>query len=318
MTTPVAAAPRVSVIIPVHNGKDYIHEALRSVLDQSFGDLEIVLVDDGSSDFDYTSLETMDPRLRVIRLAGRGVSFARNAGLASARGQLLAFLDADDVWCPGKLAAQVNYFERHPQVGMVYGRYRRWNADPSGLFPAAQTLTTDCHAVERSESDRSGWLYARLLDGLLVGMNTAVVRRSVYDQIGGFRDDMRLGEDHDFWIRTSRVAEMHSLDAIVALYRIHGDSATQKRLPAENVHATLLNMARARWGLTGPSASGISSIAFRRRMAALHFSHGYVHYWRGDARIARAEFWRSVTMGHRWLRALAYVLLSQFKLLTRR
>jgi glycosyltransferase involved in cell wall biosynthesis len=311
-------APKVSVIIPVRNGKDYIHEALRSVVDQSFNDLEIVLVDDGSTDFDYGSLEALDTRVRVVRLEGRGVSFARNTGMAMARGQLLAFLDADDVWCPGKLAAQVAYFDRHPQVGMVFGRYCRWYADAAGSFPAADTLTTDCHDVDKAEHERSGWLYARLLDGLLVGMNTALIRRSVYEQIGGFREDMRLGEDHDFWIRTSRVAEMHSLDAIVALYRIHGDSATQRRLPAENVHTTLLNMAKARWGLTGPASSGLSTTAFRRRMAALHFSHGYVHYWRGDPRIARSEFWRSMTMGHRWLRALAYVLLSQFKVSTGR
>lgn len=318
MNTRTTALPTVSVIIPVRNGKDYIHEALRSVLDQSLGDLEIVVVDDGSTDFDYTSLQAMDPRVRVIRLEGRGVSFARNTGMAMARGRLLAFLDADDVWCPGKLAAQVAYFDRHPQVGMVFGRYRRWYADAAGRFPAADTLTTECHGVDQAEPERSGWLYARLLDGLLVGMNTAVVRRSVYEQIGGFRDDMRLGEDHDFWIRTSRVSEMHSLDAVVALYRIHGDSATQKRLPEQNVNVTLLNMAKARWGLHGPGGSGLPIAVFRRRMAALHFSHGYVHYWRGDPRIARSEFMLSMTMGHRRLRALAYVLLSQFKLLTSR
>lgn len=314
MNSPSNSDPRVSVIIPVRNGKDYIHEALRSVLEQSFTDLEIVLVDDGSDDFDYESLGSLDARIKVVRLGGRGVSFARNNGMTVARGEFLAFLDADDVWCPGKLAAQVRYFDLHPEVGMVFGRYRRWYADAAGKFPDASTLTVDCALLQTIEPERSGWLYARLLEGLLVGMNTAVVRRIVYEQIGGFRDDMRLGEDHDFWIRTSRVAEMHSLDGIVALYRIHSDSATQKRLPAENVHTTLLKMAKARWGLGGPATSGLSASAYHRRMAALHFSHGYVHYWRGDARIARGEFWRSMTMGHRWIRALTYVLLSQFKL----
>lgn len=318
MNAQQAQPPLVSVIIPVRNGKDYIHEALQSVLGQSFSDLEIILVDDGSNDFDYVSLEILDPRLRVIRLEGRGVSFARNTGMAAARGQLLAFLDADDVWCPGKLAAQVRYFACHPHVGMVFGRYRRWHTDASGVFPAAETLTHDCQQVDNPEPDRAGWLYARLLDGLLVGMNTAIVRRSVYEQIGGFRDDMRLGEDHDFWIRTSRVSEMHSLDAVVALYRIHGDSATQKRLPDQNVNVTLLNMAKARWGLNGPDGSGLPIAVFRKRLAALHFSHGYLHYWRGDPHIARSEFMLSMTIGHRRLRALAYVLLSQFKLMTSR
>lgn len=123
---------RVSVIIPVRNGKDFLQEALDSVLQQSFTNLELLLIDDGSTDDDYDRYALQDPRIRVIHLPGMGVSRARNVGMAQSRGDLLAFLDADDVWFPGKLQAQVSYFDAHPDVGVVFGKFIRWQALPSG------------------------------------------------------------------------------------------------------------------------------------------------------------------------------------------
>lgn len=303
--------PRVSVVMPVRNGRAYIHEAIASVLEQSFTELELIVVDDGSDDFDYRSLEALDARVRVLRLEGRGVSAARNAGLALARGELLSFLDADDVWCPGKLEAQVRYLDARPEVGMVFGRYLRWHANAQGEFPPAAALVQDCHSLQRADPQRSGWLYGRLLTGLLVGMNTAMLRRGVLEQIGGFRTDLRLGEDHELWLRVSRVCQMHSLDGMVALYRVHPGSATQQpQPPTTNVDAMLLEISRARWGLKGPWDSGISLQQFQRRLAALQFQHGYAHYWRGDARLAARAFGSALRHGHRPLRSAAYALLS--------
>lgn len=95
--------PIVSVVIPVRNCRDYIDESVASVLSQSYRNFELLVIDDGSDDDDYTRLLELDPRVRVARLAGNGVSKARNVGMAMARGKYVAFLDADDVWFPGKL-----------------------------------------------------------------------------------------------------------------------------------------------------------------------------------------------------------------------
>lgn len=161
-------SPQVSVIIPVRNGLAFIDEAIASALSQSFQDVEIVVIDDGSTDGDYDALSNTDPRIRVLHLAGRGVS-ARNHGMQVARGELIAFLDADDVWFPGKLAAQVRYMETHPEVGVVFGGFLKWAAGPDGTFAPAAELMTDCSALTRAEPARSGWR-TRLLMGLLVGM----------------------------------------------------------------------------------------------------------------------------------------------------
>lgn len=305
----MSSTPKVSVVIPVRNGRDYLQEALDSVLQQSFSDLELLLINDGSTDGDYERYALLDPRIRVIHLTGTGVSRARNVGMAQSRGELIAFLDADDVWFPGKLEAQVRYFGAHPDVGVVFGKFIRWPALPGGGFAPAGTLTQDVSELCKAEEERSGWLYTRLLDGLLVGMNTAVVRRSVYEAIGGFNESMRQGEDYDLWLRASRVAEMHSLDGPVALYRIHPASAMH-RLSAQNHLANLLKAASMRWGLAGPGGDSLSEAVFLRRLSQVDFDHAYSHFWRGDRRVARQSFWRAMRRGYRPVRCAAYVALT--------
>ena len=305
-------APRVSVVIPVRNGKDFIHEAIESVLTQSLHDLELIVVDDGSDDFDYASLCTLDPRVRTTRLSGMGVSSARNAGMQLAQGQFIAFLDADDVWFPGKLQAQMAYFDAHPEVGVVFGGFIRWHADANGVFPATDTLWRDCHGLIEADQARSGWIYTRLLLGLLVGMNTAMIRRRTYQAVGGFNPSMRVGEDYDFWLKASRITEMHALAGPVAFYRIHGSSAMH-RLSTVNHLATLLRTAYLRWGLTNPDGTGISEYEFNGRVGSAYFDHGYAHFWHGDARVARHAFWHAVLQSRRKFRAAAYYLLTLWK-----
>jgi glycosyltransferase involved in cell wall biosynthesis len=305
-----SSTPRVTVIIPVRNCQAFIGEAVDSVLRQAFTDYELLVIDDGSDDWDYRQLEARDPRIRVIRLKGNGVSRARNTGMQQARGEFIAFLDADDVWFPGKLEAQIRYFDQHPTVGVVFGGFIKWRANEQGVFPPSATLERDCSQVTTCEPTRSGWLYTRLLNGLLVGMNTAVIRREVRDAIGGFNEAMRQGEDYDFWIKTSRLVEMHSLDASVALYRIH-DASAMHRLPTDNQLVILLKAATMRWGFGGPGDDVMTTEEFQRRLSQVDFEHGYSHFWHGDRRVARQSFWRAFKRGgYMPSRCAAYVALS--------
>ncbi|MDO9271857.1 MAG: glycosyltransferase [Rugosibacter sp.] len=304
--------PAVSVIIPVRNGREFIHEALASVCSQSFSDLEIIVIDDGSDDFDYQTLTQFDARIRVYRLAGNGVSTARNTGMQLACGQFFAFLDADDVWFPGKLAAQIRYFEQHPEVGCVFGGFTKWARADDGAFPPAQSLMQDCQDLITCETERSGWLYSRLLKGLLVGMNTAVIRREVFTRLGGFDASMRIGEDYLFWLKVSRIFQMHALDGPVALYRIHEASA-MRLLDPENHLTQLLKIAVSRWGLTNPDGTGLPLDEFKKRLAESEFTHGYNHFWEGSPAVARRAFFRALKGGALPLRSAAYIALTPFR-----
>ena len=302
----------ISVVIPVRNGRDYIHQALSSVIEQKYAQLEIIIVDDGSTDYDYDGLTSLDSRIRVLHLEGHGVSAARNAGMRVAKGDFIAFLDADDVWFPGKLLAQVSYFEIHPEVGCVFGGFLKWYPDANDVFSTAASLIEDCSNLEACEIERSGWIYTRLLTGLLVGMNTAIIRREVFDLLGGFDESMRIGEDYLFWLKVSRVYEMHALNGNVALYRIHSTSA-MSRLDKVNHQAYLLEIARARWGLLNPDGTGLSRKQFERRIAESQFAHGYNHFWHGSASVARQAFLKAISGGAKTLRSAAYIALTPFR-----
>ncbi len=302
-------SPHVSVIIPVRNGKDYLQEALDSVLQQSFTDLELLLINDGSTDDDYDRYALQDERIRVLHLTGTGVSRARNVGMAQSRGELIAFLDADDVWFPGKLQAQVRYFDAHPDVGVVFGKFIRWPALPGGGFAPASSLMQDANLLVDADPERSGWLYTKLMNGVLVGMNTAVVRRSVYESIGGFNESMRQGEDYDFWLRASRICEMHSLNGSVALYRIH-ESSAMHQLSSENHLARLLHAASLRWGYKGSGNDLLNEKSLSQRIGQVEFDHAYSHFWKGDHSIARKSFWHAMRSRHRPMRCAIYIALT--------
>lgn len=302
----------VSVVIPVRNGKDYIFECIDSVIHQSFNGIEIIIVDDGSSDYNYFELPSIFDDVVVCRLDGVGVSAARNCGLRIAKGKYIAFLDADDIWFPGKLFAQISYIESHPEVGCIFGGFRKWFSDEYGVFPPADSLIEDCTAVTDCDQDRSGWLYTRLLTGLLVGMNTAIIRREVFENLGGFDESMRIGEDYLFWLKVSRVYEMHSLNATVALYRIHPSSA-MSRLDPENHQARLLEIAAARWGLRNPDGSELPREEFDRRLSESHFTHAYNHFWNGSAAIARRYFYKALRGGIMPVRSATYIALTPFR-----
>jgi O-antigen/teichoic acid export membrane protein/glycosyltransferase involved in cell wall biosynthesis/polysaccharide pyruvyl transferase WcaK-like protein len=303
--------PRVSIIMPVHNGKDFIHEAIDSALAQSYPSFELLVIDDGSDDMDYKLLESKDIRVRVIRQQNGGVSRARNSGIAQARGEFIAFLDADDFWLPGKLEAQVRYFDAHPAIGFVFGRYLKWAARPDGLFPPAASMAPDCKDVVLTDPQRSGWAYTRMLMGMLIGMSAAIMRKSVCTQIGVFDEGMRIGEDYEYWFRTSRVTEMHSLAAVVSLYRTHGAS-TMARVTPTNHMVRLLSAMEQRWGTSNPDHTQLLQRDFRKRLGQVHFDHGYTHFWKGDIKIARQEFLRSFLMGNRRLHSLGYLGMASF------
>jgi len=103
-----------------------------------------LVIDDGSIDWDYKLLEKLDDRIQVIRLTGRGVSHARNIGMQHAKGEFIAFLDADDVWFPGKLQAQIQYLDSHKEAGVVFGGFSRWIADEDGTYLPAHQLMKSC------------------------------------------------------------------------------------------------------------------------------------------------------------------------------
>lgn len=309
--------PMVSVIMPAWNAMRYIHPALDSVLSQSYRDLELIIVNDGSSDGDYSALAKLDSRVKVIDGERGGVSRARNLGMSLARGRYLAFIDADDLWVPGKLQAQVEYLEAHDDVSIVFGQVARWHPDASGRYPDPVVWYPSDEALRTADPRRHGWMYLHILMGSPLGMITPMMRREVYERVGGFDVRLERAEDYEFWLRCSREFRMQGFAAVMAIYRIHPES-TMHRMVLRNDLAELLAASAQRWGLRDPDGRAVSRLRFLRRLGRAHFDHGYQHYWKGDPAVAAREFAASMRHGCLAAHSVAYWLLSRYKQLRQR
>jgi len=180
----------VSVVIPTKDRRAFVVEAVRSVLAQNMPNLELVVVDDGSTDgtAECLSRSFQEPRLRIVRQENLGVSAARNRGARETSGSWLAFLDSDDLWLPGKLERQLEAMQPPESAGACYTEevwYRRgrW-ANPRNV-----------HAKY------DGWIFPHCLPLCIVSPSSVLLHRRVFDELGGFDESLPACEDYDLWLR---------------------------------------------------------------------------------------------------------------------
>jgi glycosyltransferase involved in cell wall biosynthesis len=207
---------QVSVLLPVRNAERFLREAVDSVLGQTLADLELVVVDDGSTDGTAAILASYDdPRLRVLSSPGDGLVCALNHGLEHGRAPYVARMDADDVSLPQRLERQVDLLEREPRLGLV----ATW---VSVIDAAGRELR------EHVLPERHGDLARRLLLRNPFQHGSVVLRRSVLDRVGPYRGDYGHNEDYDLWRRLARVAELGCVPETLYRYRVHGEAVTQQ------------------------------------------------------------------------------------------
>lgn len=218
----------VSVVIPAYNAQAFIGECIASVqAQQGDAELEIVVVDDGSTD-GTTAVVQRTPGVRLVSQPNRGPAAARNAGIATTRGSLVAFLDADDVWPEGSLAARLSVLQQQPGAAFVFGDCRQFDAHS----PRQRTLFEEGGWGRRAWGDSSlvPDAYSRLIDDNFVTTGTVVVRRRVLEAVGGFAEDLRLVEDLELWLRLARHHPVAWCDCVCLLRRRHGANTSADRV----------------------------------------------------------------------------------------
>jgi glycosyltransferase involved in cell wall biosynthesis len=206
-----AVAPVVSVIIPCFNAAEFITETVRSVLEQSQSDLELIVVDDGSTDGSAGLVGAIgDPRLRLIRKVNAGVAAARNDALSLARGEFVAFLDADDLYLPGNLERKVEFLRRDPRFELVYS--------------AESLFDSRSGSVLGRTRGRAGEALDDLLEfrgNLIHSPSSVLARRRVLDEAGPFDPDLSTSADWELWTRIARITPFGYLDEPLVRYRVH-------------------------------------------------------------------------------------------------
>lgn len=204
---------RVSVVIPCYNAERFIGEAIESALSQSPPPAEVIVADDGSEDGSVRVSMSFGQRVRVVSSAHAGVPAARNGGLLAARGDLVAWLDADDIWEPGKLADQIPKFD-NPDVGLVYGQIRRFG--PGGI------------GAPWPSNPPQGDIFERLyLQRNFIPCSTVMTRRRALVDAGGFDSAVAQAEDLDAWLRVAARWSVAAIPRALARYRLHASQVSR-------------------------------------------------------------------------------------------
>lgn len=226
---------RISVIIPVYNGEQFIARALDSVLAQSYPVHEVVVVNDGSRDRTADVLSGYGNRIHTITIPNGGVSHARNVGISACTGEIVAFLDADDVWEVNKLQVQVAVFQKYPEVGfcccdyLVFNDYLNKEINHFSSFKDWKNLHFDQPLKQRS--------FALLLKENFVGTcSTVAIRRTVFDKTGGFDESLRQAEDYDLWLRCALLTEFVVLSDILVSKITHDTNLTSNIIEMCSCH----------------------------------------------------------------------------------
>lgn len=329
----------VSVIIPTYNRALICKRAVESVLAQTHGNVEIVVVDDGSKDNTREVIIGLDDRVKYIYQANAGVSAARNTALEAASGDYIAFLDSDDAWLPWKLEAQLSVLRAFPQAGMVwtdmmavdendtvlhetylkkmYSAYTYFNRETH--FQKSRDLSDVWKRCPNAYSNRkcyAGDIFSWMYMGNLVHTSTVLLRGDRQKKVGYFDVDLiKSGEDYDYHFRTCREGDVAYLDAASILYRIGSvDQLTEKQHMiwiARNNLKTVNKML-----LVARNEIDLPWQMIRSHLAWSYAWVGYMEFDENSFKAARTNFVRSLMLWPFKIKIVVYLCLTFLSLRT--
>ena len=255
--------PKVSVIIPCYNREQFIRETIESVLNQTHSNIELIAVDDGCTDGTRSILDSFGGKIIVLEHPGRvnkGQSAAINMGLRAAAGEYIAILDSDDLFLPEKIEKQVEYLEKHPDIGLVY-------SNGYGIDEYGNILYQFYGEDHEEPSDPE----KVLMDCYFLVPNNSLVRKFAFQLAGAFDESLRSAQDHDMAIRLSEVAKISYINDNLFYYRRHKDSISSKNAELRWKNGfTILKKASKRYHY--------SMRAKRKRYAVLNFRLGQCYF----------------------------------------
>jgi len=208
--------PQASVIIPTYNRGWIIKDAIDSVLAQDYTEFELIVVDDGSTDHTSDVLDSYGNDIKVLFQKNKGVSAARNRGIAEASGKFIAFLDSDDLWMPQKLTVQMEFFNQTPDA-LICQTEEVWIRNGLRVNP------------KKRHKKPSGMIFKPSLELCLVSPSAVMIRRSLFGRVGKFDESLPACEDYDLWLRISCRFPVHLIDTPLIIKRGgHGDQLSSR------------------------------------------------------------------------------------------
>jgi glycosyltransferase involved in cell wall biosynthesis len=220
--------PQVSIIIPTYNRGWIIKEAIDSVLAQDYTEFELIVVDDGSTDHTSGVLDSYGKDIKVLSQKNKGVSAARNRGIAEASGKFIAFLDSDDLWLSQKLSVQIEFFNQTPDA-LICQTEEVWIRNGLRVNP------------KKRHKKPSGMIFKPSLELCLVSPSAVMIQRSLFDRVGEFDETLPACEDYDLWLRISCRFPVHLIDAPLIIKRGGHDDQLSKGAGLDKFRIKSLN-----------------------------------------------------------------------------
>ncbi len=307
MTT---TTPRVSVIIPAFNAEPFISETLDSVLAQTYPNLEVVVCDDGSVDGTRERVEAYAPAVRYVHCVNSGApSRPRNVGIRASTGELLAFVDADDLMAPERIAAQVAFLVRHPEAGLVFSDYDEFGADKTaerGHFetcPLLSELLTQCApGADGLILDPATATELLLTENF--GSSSPTVRRRVVEKVGGYDESLMSSEDFEFQFRVALSC------SIGIIPEIHWHKRQHSLNMSAHAERTLSRKIEVRRRILSAETIGRRRRKLKRRIAGWHADLAYFYTGRDNRLALRHALYGMVMAPREALRASLFARLA--------
>jgi glycosyltransferase involved in cell wall biosynthesis len=216
--------PRVSVIIPAYNSARYLLDAIDSVFAQTYKDLEVIVIDDGSTDNTKEILEPYMDRIIFLQQANSGPSKARNLGIQRSSGEYLAFLDADDIWYPEKMERQIGMFLENPQYMLVHS---------NALVKAEDNSQPDKFWFDSKKRVKSGKVFSDLLAECFIILSSVIIKRQCLDKTGIFDTNVEPWEGYDLWLRFAYSYQIGFISNPLFVRRLHSSNLFYSNLSRE-------------------------------------------------------------------------------------
>jgi len=283
-------SPGISAIIPAYNSAPFIAQAIASIRAQSHPVDEIIVVDDGSTDDTAGVVRALGTDIHYLYQPNAGPSAARNQGVSAARGELIAFLDADDQWTPTRIAQQLAVFRQHPEVALVAGDMAE--IDPRGNVLVPSVL--EQHGIRQTFARLDGSPLPRALATLLeinfIPTGSVLVKRAALQATGGFDTTIHYGEDLEVWAKIAARHALVCLPEVLMLRMRHGANVTRNTTPLLQDLVKVMTAARS-WGGVQLREQGADP---DRLVARAWADLGYRYFSSGELHAARQAFFASL------------------------
>jgi glycosyltransferase involved in cell wall biosynthesis len=286
--------------MPSYNNSAFIKQSIESVLSQNYSNIELIVIDDGSTDNSIEILSEYQGRIILSKQENKGAAAARNHGIRLATGDFICFLDSDDIWLQGKIKAQINFLLNNPDFIACYCGWKSWDGKK---IP----LDTESNDPEHLQIDQTGWIYLQLLKSSIISTITVLMKAEIVKKVGFFDESLIVGEDHDYWLRLSRLGKIAKLKNNYSLYRRNINSITRK-MYFKNYSLIVLENNVKKFGLIDPAGNSITIETYNNYVADRHFLYGYFAFWLGFKNEATSAFLQSFKNKNYRLKSLIYLL----------